>query len=138
MRCSTPCATNLAEGALFVVAVLFAFLGNLRAGLVVALAIPLAMLFAFSAMMGAGVAGSLHEPGRHRLRARRRQRGHHPSRTRPPPPRARPDAPSGRSCATPRSRSGRPTLFGELVIAIVYLPDPRAQGFEGSCSGPWR
>ena len=39
--------TNLFEGALLVVAVLFAFLGNLRAGLIVASAIPLSMLFAF-------------------------------------------------------------------------------------------
>ena len=38
---------NLFEGGLFVVAVLFVFLGNLRAGLIVALAIPLSMLCAF-------------------------------------------------------------------------------------------
>ena len=37
-------ATNLFEGGLLVVAVLFVFLGNLRAGLIVALAIPLSML----------------------------------------------------------------------------------------------
>src|SRR5262249_22819553 len=36
---------NLFEGGLFVVAVLFLFLGNLRAALIVALAIPLSMLF---------------------------------------------------------------------------------------------
>src|SRR5512134_805217 len=41
--------TNLLEGALLVVAILFLFLGNLRAGLVVAAAIPLSMLFAFDA-----------------------------------------------------------------------------------------
>ncbi|MFW5920489.1 MAG: efflux RND transporter permease subunit, partial [Polyangiales bacterium] len=38
---------NLLEGGLLVIAVLFAFLGNLRAGLIVASAIPLSMLFAF-------------------------------------------------------------------------------------------
>ena len=42
---------NLFEGGLLVVAVLFIFLGNLRAGLIVALAIPLSMLFAFSGML---------------------------------------------------------------------------------------
>ena len=51
--------TNLLEGALLVIAVLFAFLGNFRAGLIVALAIPLSMLFAFNAMLRFGIAGSL-------------------------------------------------------------------------------
>ena len=41
---------NLFEGGLLVIAVLFLFLGNLRAGLIVALAIPLSMLFAFCGM----------------------------------------------------------------------------------------
>ena len=41
---------NLFEGGLLVIAVLFVFLGNLRAGLIVALAIPLSMLFAFCGM----------------------------------------------------------------------------------------
>ena len=50
---------NLFEGGLLVVAVLFVFLGNLRAGLIVALAIPLSMLFAFSGMLRFGIAGSL-------------------------------------------------------------------------------
>jgi cobalt-zinc-cadmium resistance protein CzcA len=50
---------NLLEGALLVVAVLFIFLGNLRAGLIVAAAIPLSMLFAFNLMLQAGIAGSL-------------------------------------------------------------------------------
>jgi cobalt-zinc-cadmium resistance protein CzcA len=42
---------NLLEGALLVIAVLFVFLGNLRAGLIVAAAIPLSMLFAFDLML---------------------------------------------------------------------------------------
>ena len=50
---------NLFEGGLLVVAVLFLFLGNLRAGLIVALAIPLSMLFAFSGMLRFGIAASL-------------------------------------------------------------------------------
>ena len=50
---------NLFEGGLLVVAVLFVFLGNLRAGLIVALAIPLSMLFAFSGMLQVGIAASL-------------------------------------------------------------------------------
>ncbi|MGB7285966.1 MAG: efflux RND transporter permease subunit, partial [Salaquimonas sp.] len=51
--------TNLFEGGLLVVAVLFLFLGNLRAGLIVAMAIPLSMLFAFSGMLQIGIAASL-------------------------------------------------------------------------------
>ena len=50
---------NLFAGALLVVAILFAFLGNLRAGLIVAAAIPLSMLFAGDLMMQAGVSASL-------------------------------------------------------------------------------
>jgi cobalt-zinc-cadmium resistance protein CzcA len=56
--------TNLIEGAILVVAVLFIFLGNLRAGLIVASAIPLSLLFAFDLMTRAGVAGSLMSLGR--------------------------------------------------------------------------
>ena len=41
------------------IAVLFIFLGNLRAGLVVATAIPVSMFFAFNGMMAFGIAGSL-------------------------------------------------------------------------------
>ncbi|UCE61940.1 MAG: efflux RND transporter permease subunit, partial [Phycisphaerales bacterium] len=51
--------TNLFEGAVLVIAVLFFFLGNLRAGLIVASAIPLSMLFAANGMLRAGIAGSL-------------------------------------------------------------------------------
>src|SRR5262249_8545832 len=50
---------NLFEGGLLVVAVLFVFLGNLRAGLITALAIPLSLLFAFLGMWRFGIAGSL-------------------------------------------------------------------------------
>jgi len=49
---------NLLAGALLVIVVLFVFLGNLRAGLIVALAIPLSMLFAGSLMVQAGIAAS--------------------------------------------------------------------------------
>ena len=56
---STRCEENLFEGGLLVIAVLFVFLGNLRAGLIVALAIPLSMLFAFSGMLRFGIAASL-------------------------------------------------------------------------------
>lgn len=54
---------NLIEGALIVIAVLILFLGNLRAGLIVASVIPLAMLFAVSLMHVFGVSGNLMSLG---------------------------------------------------------------------------
>ena len=54
---------NLLEGGLMVVAVLFLFLGNLRAGLIVASAIPLSMLVAFTGMAQAGLSGNLMSLG---------------------------------------------------------------------------
>lgn len=54
---------NLLEGGLLVIAVLFAFLGNLRAGLIVASAIPLSMLLAFTGMVQAGISGNLMSLG---------------------------------------------------------------------------
>lgn len=128
--------TNLLEGAALVVAVLLLFLGNLRAGLVVALAIPLSMLLAFDAMVWFGVAGSLMSLGAldfglvvdssvimvenaaHRLA----------------------EDETGRSVreivrdAAVEVR--RPTLFGELVIAVVYLPILALDGVEGKLFRP--
>ena len=54
---------NLLEGGLLVIAVLFLFLGDLRAGVIVASAIPLSMLIAFSGMMQAGLSGNLMSLG---------------------------------------------------------------------------
>jgi len=54
---------NLSEGALLVIAVLLLLLGNLRAGLIVAAAIPLSMLVAFTAMVAAGLSGNLMSLG---------------------------------------------------------------------------
>ncbi len=56
-------ARNLTEGGVLVVVVLLALLGNLRAGLIVASAIPLSMLFAGNLMLHAGIAGSLMSLG---------------------------------------------------------------------------
>jgi cobalt-zinc-cadmium resistance protein CzcA len=54
---------NLLEGALLVIAVLFVFLGNLRAALITALAIPLSMLLAAMGMVRAGMSGNLMSLG---------------------------------------------------------------------------
>ncbi len=55
--------TNLVEGALIVIFILVLFLGNLRAGLIVASVIPLAMLFAICLMNLFGVSGNLMSLG---------------------------------------------------------------------------
>jgi len=54
---------NLLEGGLLVIAVLFLFLGDLRAGLIVASAIPFSMLIAFVGMVQAGLSGNLMSLG---------------------------------------------------------------------------
>ncbi len=127
---------NLLEGALLVVAVLFAFLGNFRAGLIVALAIPLSMLFAFNAMLRFGIAGSLMSLGAIDFglivdssvimveNAERRVRGD-----------------SSRRSVREIVRDAaievrRPTLFGELIIAVVYLPILALEGVEGKLFRP--
>jgi cobalt-zinc-cadmium resistance protein CzcA len=55
--------TNLLEGGLLVIAVLLAFLGNLRAGLIVASTIPLSMLVAFTGMAQARISANLMSLG---------------------------------------------------------------------------
>lgn len=56
-------ARNLAEGGVLVIVVLLVLLGNLRAALIVATAIPLSMLFAGDLMLAYGIAGSLMSLG---------------------------------------------------------------------------
>jgi heavy metal efflux system protein len=128
---------NLFEGGLFVVAILFLFLGNLRAGLIVAAAIPLSMLLAFTGMWRFGIAASLLSLGaidfglvvdssvvmvencvRHMNLDNPQQR----SRLE----RIRDAAVEVR----------RPTMFGELIIMIVYLPILTLEGVEGKMFRP--
>ncbi|WP_141323044.1 efflux RND transporter permease subunit [Myxococcus sp. AB025B] len=128
--------TNLLEGALLVIAVLFLFLGNWRAGLIVASAIPLSLLFAFSGMLRFGIAGTLMSLGaidfglvvdssvilvenaeRHLAGAR-----------------------DGRSLKQVVRDAAvevrKPTLFGELIIMVVYLPVLALEGVEGRLFRP--
>jgi heavy metal efflux system protein len=128
--------TNLLEGGILVVAVLFVFLGSLRAGLIVASAIPLSMLFAFDLMVRAGVAGSLMSLGAIDFglivdssvisveNAVRRLAEDDSSRSR---------LEIVRDAAL---EVRRPTLFGELIILIVYLPILFLEGIEGKLFQP--
>lgn len=127
---------NLFEGALFVVAILFVFLGGLRAGLIVALAIPLSMLFAFSGMLQFGIAASLLSLGAIDFGlvvdssvvmienvVRRFAHGD----------------PSQRKLDLVRDAAIEvrgPTMFGELIIMIVYLPILTLEGVEGKLFRP--
>ncbi|CAM2069184.1 Efflux RND transporter permease subunit [Sulfidibacter corallicola] len=127
---------NLMEGALLVIAVLFMFLGHFRAGLIVALAIPLSMLFAFNAMLQFGIVGSLMSLGAIDFglvvdssvimveNASRRLS----------------EDTSGRSVRDIVREAAievrKPTLFGELIIAIVYLPILTLEGVEGKLFRP--
>src|SRR5947207_3080234 len=120
-----------------VVAVLFLFLGNLRAGLIVALAIPLSMLFAFSGMLRFGIAASLLSLGaidfglvvdssvvmvencvRHIAQGDLSRRS---------------KLEMIRDAAV---EVRKPTLFGELIILIVYLPILTLEGIEGKMFRP--
>jgi len=127
---------NLLEGALLVVAVLFLLMGNLRAGLIVALAIPLSMLFAFNAMLRFGVAGTLMSLGALDFglvvdssvilveNAAAKLEGDTSDR-------------SVRDIVRDAAvEVRRPTLFGELIIAVVYLPILFLEGVEGKLFRP--
>jgi cobalt-zinc-cadmium resistance protein CzcA len=128
---------NLFEGGLLVIGVLFAFLGNLRAALIVALAIPLSMLFAFSGMLRFGIAASLLSLGaidfgmivdssvvmiENCVRRLAHEGG------------------SGRSrldiIRDAAVEVRKPTMFGELIIMIVYLPILTLEGVEGKMFRP--
>ena len=62
-RVTNTITRNLTEGGLIVIFILILFLGNYRAGLVVASVIPLSMLFAFGMMRVFGVSGNLMSLG---------------------------------------------------------------------------
>ena len=132
---------NLIEGALIVVIVLVLFLGNLRAGLIVASVIPLAMLFAVSMMHLFGVSGNLmslgaidfglivdgaviiveatmHHLGIRKITQRLTQ--------------AEMDIEVYESASTIRTSAA----FGEIIILIVYLPILALVGVEGKMFRP--
>ncbi|MBO6940572.1 MAG: efflux RND transporter permease subunit [Deltaproteobacteria bacterium] len=127
--------TNLLEGALLVLLVIFAFLRDIRAGLIVSATIPLSMLVASNMMLAVGVAGSLMSLGAidfgllvdssviqvenvvHRLEAA-----------------AGADRLAVIRDAVQEVRG--PTIFGELIIAIVYLPILTLEGIEGQMFRP--
>ncbi|MSR57573.1 MAG: efflux RND transporter permease subunit [Planctomycetaceae bacterium] len=128
---------NLCEGGLLVIIVLFAFLGNFRAAMIVAIAIPFSMLFAFCGMLRFGIAASLLSLGAIdfgmivdssvvMIENCVRHLAH--------------DQNQGKSrleiIRDAAVEVRKPTMFGELIIMIVYLPILTLEGIEGKLFRP--
>ncbi|TDG34934.1 CusA/CzcA family heavy metal efflux RND transporter [Pedobacter changchengzhani] len=135
---------NLIEGALIVIFVLVIFLGNFRAGLIVASIIPLAMLFAIILMNTFGVSGNLmslgaldfglivdgaviiveavmHQISKHKKFASLT----HIS-----------QGEMDNEVKTSAGRMMNSAVFGQIIILIVYLPIFSLQGIEGKMFKP--
>ncbi len=153
---------NLFEAGLLVVAVLFLFLGNLRAAAIVALAIPLSMLCAFCGMLRFGISASLLSLGAIDFgmivdssvvmveNCVRRLATSRPVES----PESRDESQTSVESREPESiwlstldsrlltirnaavEVRKPTLFGELIIMIVYLPILTLEGAEGKMFRP--
>jgi len=136
--------TNLLEGALIVVFVLVLFLGNFRAGLLVASVIPLSMLFAVIMMNMFGVSGNLMSLGAldfglivdgaviiveavmHQLSHSKKFGGlsmlsQHDM---------------DKEVKSASSKMMNSAVFGQIIILIVYLPIFSLQGIEGKMFKP--
>jgi len=127
---------NLLEGGALVVVVLLFMLGSFRAGVITALAIPLSMMFATTLMHALGITASLMSLGAidfglivdssvimvenciHRL-------SH-----------AAPGSSRTEVIRNAAIEVRKPTMFGELIIGVVYLPILMLQGTEGKLFRP--
>ncbi len=134
---------NLFEGAVLVVVVLLASLGNWRAALIVATAIPLSFLFALTGMARFGISGNLMSLGAidfgliidgavvivenivRQLGARQRQLG-----------RALNAEERMRTVLAAGKQVGSPMFFGVLIITVVYIPILALTGIEGKMFHP--
>lgn len=134
---------NLVEGALLVIAVLFALLGNIRAALVTAAVIPIAMLCTITGMVGSRVSGNLMSLGAldfglivdgaviivenclRRLGEEQAKEQRLPTLT--------------ERFAIVRDATKevvRPSVFGVIIILVVYLPIFTLTGIEGKMFHP--
>lgn len=135
---------NLLEGALIVVFVLVLFLGNFRAGILVASVIPLAMLFAVILMNTFGVSGNLMSLGAldfglivdgaviiveavmHQL-AHSKKFSHVQRLT---------QQEMDKEVNDSAAKMMNSAVFGQMIILIVYLPIFTLQGIEGKMFKP--
>ena len=135
--------SNLVEGAMLVIVILFLFLGNFRAALITAAVIPLSMLFTITGMVTNKVSGNLMSLGAldfglivdgaviiienclRRFGAEQHRLGRLLT---------KPERLALAFEATKEVRGA--TLFGELIIAIVYVPIFALTGVEGKMFHP--
>ena len=134
---------NLFEGAVLVVVILLLLLGNLRAAIIVACAIPLSMLFAITGMVENKVSANLLSLGAidfgiivdgavvfvENIVRRASEEQEHKKRRLTNEERLSIIAEAGKQVA-------KPTLFGVLIIMIVYLPILTLTGIEGKMFRP--
>ena len=134
---------NLFEGAVLVILILFIFLGNIRAAIITACVIPLSMLITFTGMVEYRVSANLMSLGAidfgiiidgtviivencmRLLAVEQHRRG----RLLTAPERFE-------TVLTGASEVAKPSLFGMMIIAIVYLPILTLIGVEGKMFTP--
>ncbi len=137
--------SNLLEGGTFVFVILFLLLGNFRAGLMVALAIPLSMLFASNLMMATAISASLMSLGAIdfglivdssviMIENCMRRLSEKTSSLAPGIFLSVKERFAVIRNAALEVR--KPTMFGELIIAVVYLPILLLEGTEGKLFRP--
>src|SRR5438067_4581482 len=136
-------SNNLFEGAILVIALLFALLGNWRGALIVTMAIPLSFLFALTGMVNLGVSGNLMSLGAvdfgllidgavvivenvvRQLGSRQRELGR------------RLTSEERRELVLAASKQvAKPMFFGVVIITIVYIPILALTGIEGKMFHP--
>ncbi|MCG8908037.1 CusA/CzcA family heavy metal efflux RND transporter [Pseudomonas sp. DP-17] len=134
---------NLTEGAILVVAVLFLFLGNIRAALMTAMVIPLAMLFTFTGMFSNRISANLMSLGaldfgiivdgavvivENAIRRLAHAQQHHGRLL------TRSERLHEVFAASKEAR--RALIYGQLIIMVVYLPIFALTGVEGKMFHP--
>jgi len=134
---------NLAEGALLVAAVLFLMLGNVRAALIATLIIPLSMLMTSIGMNFFGVSGNLMSLGAldfglivdgsviiiENCLRRLSERQHHEGRLLTLQERLYETLEASREMI-------KPTIFGQIIIFLVFMPLLAFSGVEGKMFSP--
>ncbi|MBN3470555.1 CusA/CzcA family heavy metal efflux RND transporter [Pseudomonas savastanoi pv. phaseolicola] len=134
---------NLIEGAILVIVILFLFLGNIRAALITAMVIPLAMLFTFTGMFTNKVSANLMSLGAldfgiivdgavvivenaiRRLAHAQKKYGRMLTRSE-----------RFQEVFAAAREARRPLIFGQLIIMVVYLPIFALTGVEDKMFHP--
>ncbi|MBB2496471.1 CusA/CzcA family heavy metal efflux RND transporter [Aquipseudomonas ullengensis] len=134
---------NLIEGAILVIAILFLFLGNIRAAIITAMVIPLSMLFTFTGMFTYKVSANLMSLGaldfgiivdgavvivENAIRRLAHAQQHHGRML------TRSERVHEVFAASREAR--RALIFGQLIIMVVYLPIFALTGVEGKMFHP--